>query len=239
MLFRSKGPFKFNTTNNTLNPVLCKFWDNRYGINLNKETQYILYKEDTPSFKINKIIDGFNEIHVYYDDDKGIQFYYNLAGHGTVRFTSQNSAFPSECFIPLISGTENKIVCHDLPGPLTFYKTILDDTQSNVSKQNIIEDGTIITNNGTANGKIIDNTIHELRILTRFSIPTDQVDLHEFIREDITGSWKSTELGEWCLVHAKEITVEKRQDMISEQTLFAVMGYLTPKQWTEFCLRFS
>ena len=135
------GPFMYNMTGSITRPRLSSFWANRFGIDFNKDVESVLYTIDSDtdiewSSTITPVYASqFNEIHLYFSDDDGMQIYYNLDRRGLVRFTSKNSAFVTELFIPLLAGEINTIVLHNFPrteigkeldlDPIAFFRSRL------------------------------------------------------------------------------------------------------------------
>ena len=147
-----KGPYGYNIGNN-VSPTVIPFYHPRQGLDITKQVQDILYtvEEDQEfSAEVIPLATGFDTLHIYYDDIDQYKFYYEIQGYGLIRFTSKKGPDTSETLVPLVSGGDMKIVCHDLPETVTFYKTELVD---NVLKPVSIS-SSLITNNGIDNGVI-------------------------------------------------------------------------------------
>ena len=144
-----KGPFgyKYGT------PTPISFYQPRRGLDITKQTQDLMYDDNTDTQWYGEIIPttgGFDTIHIFYDNKEKLVFYFNVEGHGLVRFSSKRGYNILEQIIPLTSGSKFKIVCHDLPYPLTFYRTELAD---NFTRSIRLEEPYCF-NNGTSNGVI-------------------------------------------------------------------------------------
>lgn len=144
-----KGPFGFKTTL----PKLVSFYQPRRGLDITKQTQDLLYNDDSETEWSEEIIPtttGFNTIHIFYDEDEKLKFYFNLDGHGLVRFSSKRGVHILEQVMPLVADSLFKVVCHDLPYAITFYRTEVID---NISRPVLLEEP-YCTNNGVSNGVI-------------------------------------------------------------------------------------
>lgn len=148
------GPFGYKSKDNIL-----PFYKNRNGLDFTKQVQDLLYAQGEAgpwSAEIIPITNGFNTIHVYHDDVDQCKFYFDVDGYGLLRFSSKTGDDVLEQVMPLVSGSKMKIVCHDLPYPITFYKT---SVVSNITKPQAIT-SEYITNNGISNG-IIEIDLNE------------------------------------------------------------------------------
>lgn len=142
------GPYGYYYVNR-----IVPFYQNRKGLNFTKQVQDVVYQELTEepwSSEISPIATGFDTIHAYYDTKKILRFYFDISGYGLVEFSSKKGINAFETFIPLISDQKFKIVCHDLPGPLTFYRA---SVINNVTTPVALEEP-YCTNNGATNGII-------------------------------------------------------------------------------------
>jgi hypothetical protein len=142
------GPYGYNFYNRVI-----PFYQNRKGLNFTKQSQDLKYEsltEEPWSGKVSPIASGFDTIHAYYDNNKSIRFYFDVTGYGLVEFSSKKGFNAFESLIPLTSGGIVKIVCHDLPGPITFFKTELIN---NITTPVLLEEPYCV-NNGISNGII-------------------------------------------------------------------------------------
>lgn len=82
--------------------------------------------------------------------------------------------------------------------------------------------------------KVIDNEIYERRILYRFST--------EFSGEPWQTTqytqWVNSEAGQWATQNVKDIGMTMREDFSTLFTHCAVVGYVSGKRWTEYCLKY-
>ncbi len=144
-----KGPYGYGWRFSSVE----SFYQPRRGLDITKQTQDLFYDDDTEAQWSGEIIptaNGFDAIHIFYDDVEKLKFYFNINGHGLIRFSSKRGFHALEQVIPLISGGRFKIVCHDLPYPITFYRTEVID---NISRPVLLEEP-YCTNNGVSNGII-------------------------------------------------------------------------------------
>ena len=144
-----KGPFGYKY----LSASAISFYQPRRGLDITKQTQDLFYDDNTETQWSEEIIptaDGFNTIHIFYDETEKLKFYFNVQGHGLIRFSSKRGFHNLEQVMPLISGSNFKIVCHDLPYPITFYRTEVID---NISRSVLLEEPYCF-NNSVSNGII-------------------------------------------------------------------------------------
>jgi len=143
-----KGPYGYKSVNKIL-----PFYKNRTGLDFTKQLQDLLYEktEDSAwSAEISPVTNGFTTIHIYYDEIDQYKFYFDVEGYGLIRFSGKTGDDDVEQVLPLISGGIMKIVCHDLPYPITFYKATL---LNNITKRQTLAPE-YISNNGIRNGTI-------------------------------------------------------------------------------------
>ena len=143
------GPFGYRYA--SVNPI--SFYQPRRGVDITKQTQDLFFDDTTDTQWSGEVIptaSGFNTIHVFYDAVEKLKFYYNVEGHGLVRFSSKRGFHILEQAIPLVSGGIFKIVCHDLPYNITFYQ---NEIINNISTPVLLEEP-YCTNNGISNGVI-------------------------------------------------------------------------------------
>lgn len=144
-----KGPYGYKYTS----PAPVSFYKPRRGLDITKQTQDLFFDDNTETQWSSEIIPtatGFNTIHIFYDEVEKLKFYFNVEGHGLIRFSSKRGFQTLEQVLPLVSGETFKIFCHDLPYPITFYRTEIID---NISRPILLEEP-YCTNNGISNGVI-------------------------------------------------------------------------------------
>jgi hypothetical protein len=172
------GPYGYNYLDR-----IVPFYQNRKGLNFTKQLQDLQYEsltEEPWSSKVSPIATGFDSIHVYYDTNKVLRFFFDVNGYGLIEFSSKRGYNFFETFIPLVSGQTFKIICHDLPVPLTLFR---QSVINNVTTPAPLEAPYCI-NNGATNGIIeldlsdsilsgssyIDNELHveNTRLMWKF-----------------------------------------------------------------------
>ena len=146
------GPYGYNFF---IGPRIVPFYQNRKGLNITKQVQDLQYEnltEESWSGVISPVARGFDTIHVYYDKNKFLKFYFDVVGYGLTEFSSRKGYNSFENIIPLISNELVKIVCHDLPDTLTltFFKTQIID---NITTP-VLLSAPYCDNNGISNGII-------------------------------------------------------------------------------------
>ncbi len=117
------GPYGYSFAN-----TITSFYQPRRGLDISKQVQDLTYKaeiEQAWSGIIEPPAAALEVIHVYSQPSTGIQFYTEVQGYGLVRLSSKKGYNRIEPLLPLKSGKEVLIVCHNLPTPLTFYRTEL------------------------------------------------------------------------------------------------------------------
>ena len=171
------GPYGYKSNN-----AIIPFYKNRSGLDFTKQVQDLLYTqtEDGPwTGEILPVANGFTTIHIYHDDIDQYKFYFDIEGYGLVRFSSKTGTDVIEQVMPLISNGIMKVVCHDLPEAISFYKTI---TLKNITTPQLIS-GDYIKNNGISNGTI------EIDLNDSIEVDGFNID-NELAREDTKLLWK-------------------------------------------------
>lgn len=148
------GPFYYKLGNS-----YRKFWNNRNGLNLTLDTEVFEYNSNTEanwSAEVSPVVNGFDEIHLFPNTKTGdLDFYFKLNNKGFVKFDSTLAGSATQSYIPIPSGNQFKVVCHDLEYPITFYKFKLDG--DDVATTPVALTGAQCENNGISNGTITIN----------------------------------------------------------------------------------
>ena len=171
------GPYGYQFLNR-----IVPFYQNRKGLNFTKQIQDLEYKsltEEPWSASVNPIATGFDTIHVYYDTAKILRFYFEVSGYGLIEFSSKKGFNSYESFIPLVSGNKFKIVCHNLPAIMTFFKASMIN---NVTTP-VLLTAPYCVNNGITNGII------ELDLSDSILIGSSYID-NELFKENTRLLWK-------------------------------------------------
>lgn len=146
------GPYGY-LIGNTANP----FYVSRKGLDVTPQMQDLTYQEETGtewSANIIPAINGFRTIHLFADSANELNMYFEVAGNRLIPFSTRRTTnIGLERYIPLISGGNFEIVCHDLPYPFTVYSIGVVDNLSRPVAINQM----LIENNGISNGVITIN----------------------------------------------------------------------------------
>jgi hypothetical protein len=149
-----KGPFYYKLGN-----TFKKFWSKKPGLNLTLDREIFEYSSNTETnwgAEVSPVANGFDEIHLFSNSETGdLDFYFKLDGRGYVRFDSTSSGSSVQSYIPVPTGNEFKVVCHNLAYPITFYKYQINNNGS--ATELIPLSGTQCQNNSISNGTIIIN----------------------------------------------------------------------------------
>lgn len=84
---------------------------------------------------------------------------------------------------------------------------------------------------------VSNNEVYEKRLVHKFTL-YDTEDPAISCAEPIV-QWQSTEMGKWVMTHGLDPTFNIYSDPITMGYQIAITAHITPKRWTEFCLRFS
>lgn len=82
--------------------------------------------------------------------------------------------------------------------------------------------------------KIFNNEIYERHVLFRYFFDCEVIEQGQ----RILYNWIKTPAGDWCNTYSKQIEITTTPDYLTNQTSCVVTGYISPKRWTEFCLKF-
>jgi hypothetical protein len=143
-----KGPWAYSKAAGNL-----PFYIPRQGLDLSPQLQDLTYEEyedEAWSVEIIPAVNGFNELHVYPNNNGDVDLYYKLNGLALTKFTTKTSTNNVESFIPLVSGGIFKIYCHGLEHPLALHGTGM--VNNVLGPVDIAEQ--VISNNGITNGVI-------------------------------------------------------------------------------------
>jgi hypothetical protein len=82
-----------------------------------------------------------------------------------------------------------------------------------------------------------ENEVYERRAIHSF-LMSDVEDPELYAAQPII-EWQKTEMGEWVMKHSLDPTFHIIADPITYGYKVQITAHITPKRWTEFCLRFS
>lgn len=82
-----------------------------------------------------------------------------------------------------------------------------------------------------------NNEIYERRIVHRFAL-SDVEDPEIYAAQPIR-NWQETEHGKWVMEYGLDPTFHIHADYAQFGYIVIVTAHITPKRWTEYCLRFD
>lgn len=84
--------------------------------------------------------------------------------------------------------------------------------------------------------KIINDEVYERHQFDYFIL-----DTLDYIKDGDHpfAAWGQTEKSQWIRNHAKEIEYRSFRDYNTLQVQVVIIGFVTPKRWTEFVLKFT
>jgi len=82
-----------------------------------------------------------------------------------------------------------------------------------------------------------DNKVYEQRLVMRLVL-ADVEDPEIYAAQPIL-DWQQSEHGKWILEHSLDPTYRITADYASYGYLINITAHITPKRWTEYCLRFN
>ena len=84
---------------------------------------------------------------------------------------------------------------------------------------------------------VVNNEVYERRLVD--SMRMSDVEDPELYAAVPIVEWQKTEKGAWVMAHSIDPTFHITVDPISYGYVISITAHITPKRWTEFCLRFS
>lgn len=82
-----------------------------------------------------------------------------------------------------------------------------------------------------------NDEVYKRRRVHKFSV-FDWNEVELYISQQIS-EWQDTEHGQWVMAHGLDPTYLVSQEIASMSHIVVVEAYITPKRWTEYCLRFD
>ena len=91
--------------------------------------------------------------------------------------------------------------------------------------------------------KVIDNQVYELHRFVEFRFSFYDIyskqEPHKPHVTELVQKWLTdTDRGRWVQSRALEISWDEERDLYSYDLKIKVNGFLLPKYWTEYCLKF-
>jgi hypothetical protein len=93
-----------------------------------------------------------------------------------------------------------------------------------------------MTTNDTQKYQVYDNEVYERRVIHKFRLG-DCEDPEIYVAQPIY-EWQQTEHGKWVMKHGRDPTYHLHADPITYGYQVVITSHITPKRWTEYCLRF-
>lgn len=84
--------------------------------------------------------------------------------------------------------------------------------------------------------QVYEDEVHERRIVHRFTM-SDVDDVEVYIAQPIY-EWQQTEHGAWVMKHGRDPQYHINADPVTYGYQIVITAHVTPKRWTEYCLRF-
>lgn len=78
--------------------------------------------------------------------------------------------------------------------------------------------------------------VYEQRIVHRFKM-SDVEDPEIYVAQPIY-DWQQTEHGKWVMAHGRDPQYHIHMEPITYGYQVVITAHITPKRWTEYCLRF-
>lgn len=85
--------------------------------------------------------------------------------------------------------------------------------------------------------RVHDDQIHERRLVYRFQL-SDVEDPEIYAAQPIL-EWQKSDHGQWVMTHGLDPTFHIISDYTTYCYIVNVTAHITPKRWTEYCLRFD
>lgn len=78
--------------------------------------------------------------------------------------------------------------------------------------------------------------VYERRLIYRFTM-SDVDDVEVYIAQPLY-EWQQSEHGQWVMKHGKDPQYHINADPVTYGYQVTITAHITPKRWTEYCLRF-
>jgi hypothetical protein len=83
-----------------------------------------------------------------------------------------------------------------------------------------------------------NNEVYERHLVDRLSVATWKQNDVPTMTEWTLSKWSETEKGQWINEHGVRLHHLSHDNLSSNEIHIAIYVYITPKRWTEYCLRF-
>ena len=82
-----------------------------------------------------------------------------------------------------------------------------------------------------------NNEVYERRMV--YKIELGDVEDPEIYAAQPLLDWQASDHGQWVMAHGLDPTYHMQADYMNYGYVIKVTAYITPKRWTEYCLRFD
>lgn len=93
-----------------------------------------------------------------------------------------------------------------------------------------------MTVKSTQQYQVFNNEVYERRVVHKFRM-SDCEDPELYVAQPIY-DWQQTDHGKWVMTHGREQQYHMNMDPITYGYQIVITAHITPKRWTEYCLRF-
>jgi hypothetical protein len=84
--------------------------------------------------------------------------------------------------------------------------------------------------------QVYDDEVYERRVVHKFRL-SDCEDPELYVAQPIH-EWQQTEHGKWVMKHGRDPQYHMNVEPITYGYQVLITSHITPKRWTEYCLRF-
>lgn len=85
--------------------------------------------------------------------------------------------------------------------------------------------------------QVYNNEVYERRIVHRFML-SDNDDPEVYVAQPIW-EWQQTDHGKWVMAHGRDPQYHMHLEPAAYNHIVVITAHITPKRWTEYCLRFD
>lgn len=112
------------------------------------------------------------------------------------------------------------------------YPSTNDELRKHVSKQIGMD-----TEKKLNKYQVHNDEVYERKVVHQFTMG-DVEDVEIYMAQPLC-EWQQTDHGKWVMKHGKDPQYHINADPISYGYRIVITAHITPKRWTEFCLRFA
>ena len=85
--------------------------------------------------------------------------------------------------------------------------------------------------------QVYDDEVYERRLVHRFRM--NDVDDPDVYAAQPIWEWQQTDHGKWVMKHGRDPQYHIQAEPVTYGFIVAITAHITPKRWTEYCLRFD